>query len=242
VCGCVQGLPVAQREPTASSTKGVTVQEVVGSYYFGDGLGVNCLLKLRPNQTFTFSWTGCLGEYDKNDGPFVREGDLVVLKPTKPNRREGFEGTATRLYPVRWADRLYLIAEEQMLGFCARVQAGWNGEEPGGRSGFYYLRNPLKDGERGKLKNLKGRPEVPESYKRYLKEPFTALVSKKTGQSTVLVNKGSSEGIVAGTKLMSKDGTWLSVKAVREHECECEIWMKGDKTPKVGAKLVPVEV
>lgn len=39
-----------------------------GSYYYGDGLGVNVELTLAPKSGFAFTWHGCLGLYDMNYG------------------------------------------------------------------------------------------------------------------------------------------------------------------------------
>lgn len=218
------------------------VSDVTDTYCFGDGLGVNCLLELKKDGTFTFSWDGCLGEFDKNGGPFVREGDLVVLRPARPNRRDGFRGTGTRLCPVKWADRLYLIAEEQMLGFCGRFQQGWRGKELLARSGFYYLRQRIDKIGQSEPDKLNGAPQVPPAYRHYLKDPFNGIVSKVADPKAVPVNKGSADGVVVGTKLSAQDGTRLSVKAVLDHECECEVRMKGDKAPRVGARVDAVAV
>lgn len=41
---------------------------LVGSYYRGDGLGLNLHLALNKDGTFECRWTGCLGEYGKSSG------------------------------------------------------------------------------------------------------------------------------------------------------------------------------
>ena len=94
-------------------------QELSGQYYLGDGLGVNCSLTLEPTHRFAFAWHGCMGLYDQNQGVWSLEGDTLVVKPKKPNKREGFEGMNLRFIPVQWGKRGYLVDENEMPGFCA---------------------------------------------------------------------------------------------------------------------------
>ena len=102
-------------------------ESYAGDYYFGDGLGVNCSLKLSSDRTFEFMWHGCLGVYGQNKGSFGIEGDELVLKPDRPNDPRQFGDTQTRFYPITWSDRTYLISEDKMLSFCQHIEKGWNG-------------------------------------------------------------------------------------------------------------------
>ncbi len=47
-------------------TPNPTVGDLVGGYYRGDGLGMNCGLRILPDDSFSFGWTGCLGMYARN--------------------------------------------------------------------------------------------------------------------------------------------------------------------------------
>src|SRR5579872_1531294 len=51
--------------------------EWAGSYYYGDGLGVNVSLVLAPQNGFVFDWTGCLGLYDLNYGNIVEKDGRI---------------------------------------------------------------------------------------------------------------------------------------------------------------------
>ena len=95
-------VPSGEEPPVAVDRPGGPVAAVAGDYYFGDGLGVNCSLKVEPGGRFSFGWRGCLGVYDQNTGQAKVEVGHLILKPEKPNVREGFRGTATDLIPVRW--------------------------------------------------------------------------------------------------------------------------------------------
>src|ERR1043165_9014837 len=68
-----------------------------GSYYQGDGLGVNQHIVLSPKAGFVFTWHGCLGLYDRNYGEVREDKDTLQLKFTFPNRRKGFQGIAGEL-------------------------------------------------------------------------------------------------------------------------------------------------
>lgn len=108
----------------AGSVAAVTAKELVGAYYFGDGLGVNCSLELLTGGRFKFRWTGCLGEYDSNEGNWTVQGDLVLLHPERENQHEGFEGVNIRFTPVIWNHHLFLVDEYEAPGFMAALKSG----------------------------------------------------------------------------------------------------------------------
>jgi hypothetical protein len=214
--------------------------QLSGSYYFGDGLGVNCSLELKKDDTFAFRWTGCLGVYDENRGKVTRDGDVIVLHPEKPNVQEGFKGTPTRFIPVKWGDRQYLISEAEMLGFCHRVAMGWSGDEPLGRNVTYYLKFDSRQGASRKLGKLSSKPEVPAGYREILEGGFVAKVLRPAGADKVVIDKGRLDRVVVGIKLApAASWDWVSVVSVGDHESICKVWSKWDKPPVPGSKLFP---
>ncbi len=64
------------------------------------------------------------GSYDQNTGQAKVVAGHLILKPERPNVREGFRGTATDFIMVRWGDRLYLISEAEKQEFCNEVNQG----------------------------------------------------------------------------------------------------------------------
>jgi hypothetical protein len=54
-------------------------QTFVGSYYLGDGLGVNQILDLNADGTFHCSWYGCLGDYGRTSGIWGRKEQQLFL-------------------------------------------------------------------------------------------------------------------------------------------------------------------
>lgn len=213
------------------------INDVVGDYSFGYGLGDNCRLELKEDSTFHFTWRNCLGVYDEKEGAYKREGNLVVLIPNRPNRHDVDTGVATRFHPVTWGDRLYLISEEQMLGFTSRVAKGWRGNEYGGKSSDYYLRDGVAAVKEGKLPGIKEEPVVPDFFRHYLAKEFSCSVTKKISEHRVLIDKGSADGVAVRTMLRSEDGEWLRVESVRSRESEVEVYYCDAKLPAVGTSL-----
>ena len=221
--------------PTSlAETRPFTIADLTASYYFGDGEGVNCYLTLGADKRFSFKWLGCLGTYDENAGSWDIASGLVVLKPEKPNKREGFQGTATRMYPVRWGERLYLVSDDEMIDFCRSTSLdyvfGKDGFH-GGRSGFYYMR------QGDEKKEFADFPVVPMPYERYLKEPFAGAVTTVDRDGSIVIDRGQADGLVAGTKLRMSGGDEFGyeVATLTEHTATCVA-----RSPKARAGLVKV--
>ena len=188
-----------------------------GEYYFGDGLGVNVSLTLAPQNGFVFTWNGCLGLYDLNYGDVAFTQGILKLLFRYPNKREGFEGIAPELVPVRWGQRHYLIPTDGMIHFTNAVNAG---TEPdtlfGGKSGAFLLR-------RGdEKKPVEGLPDIPSEYLNYiLKEPLTARISSITESrveksrrvTRLTLNLGSVDGLRKGMELFVKTPSTIYAEA-----------------------------
>jgi hypothetical protein len=214
----------------------IEVADIAGDYYFGDGLGVNCSLHLDKNGSCAFKWHGCEGVYDDNGGTYEGRGDLVVLNLTKPNSREGFQGTATRFYPIQWGKRHYLIADEQMVGFCSRIGRGWR---PGSEvNGFYYLR---RGDEKVRVSYL---PRVPAEFQRYLAAPFSAKVVSVIKSGYFKIDRGKLDGVAVRTMLATeKDGwLWLRVISVSDRTADCVLHTADKRKPRAGTKLQTVAI
>lgn len=124
--------------PGNQMVNGVAFKDIAGDYYYGDGLGVNCGMEITPDGRFFFTWSGCLGVYDRNKGGVTATADALILHPKRPNRGGGFRGTPTVLIPVKWNDRMYLIPTEKMMKFCDMINVGF--EPRKNRRGLFYMR------------------------------------------------------------------------------------------------------
>src|SRR4051812_44249821 len=61
----------------------LTLGQVAGKYYQGDGLGLNCSLAIKPEGAFSFEWRGCLGLYEQGSGGAKLAGGHLILSPER---------------------------------------------------------------------------------------------------------------------------------------------------------------
>ena len=139
-----------------------TLAAVAGSYYYGDGLGMNFSLVVKPEGRFSFIWRGCLGVYGKNEGGAKVVNDHLILTPEQPNESRGIRRIPTDLVPVRWGERFYLVPKEAGKGFCYEVNK--DREPRSNPHGDYYLR----EGDWGK--KVTGLPNVPKEWESLLQQ------------------------------------------------------------------------
>jgi len=198
----------------------LSLQGIAGEYYFGDGLGVNCSLRLSVQGNFTFLWSGCLGTYDKNEGSASVSNGILHISPQKPNVREGLRGTPTEFYPVRWSRRMYLIPTNEIVEFCSDVNQGI--EPRRGSHGEYYLRG--KDAE----KPVSGKPGVPEQWKKFfLSQPVRGRITELIGKQEAWLDKGAGDGLLAGMILTAQQHgkimfSQVRVEAVEKGRCRVQ--------------------
>src|SRR5438270_7328646 len=151
--------------------KGISHQNSwAGEYYFGDARGVNGTLLLAPRSGFIFEWEGCLGLYDRNYGAAIEKRGVIELQCKFPNHPErGFEGVETKLVPLIWGERHYLIGASKLTEFCNAYNAG---AEPRKEA---QGRFSLRVGDEKKL--ARGKPPLPQPYASFLfNKPLTARV------------------------------------------------------------------
>ena len=55
----------------------------LGSYYKGDGLGVNISIHLNPDGTYTSDWNGCLGNYGNSKGIWKVNSEYLLFSPSE---------------------------------------------------------------------------------------------------------------------------------------------------------------
>lgn len=109
-----------------------------GAYYQGDGLGANMRLELGPSGEYTFTWHGCLGLYHMNHGTVSFDGTAVDLHPQLKRLKGDSLRVDLHLLVVRWGERRYLIAPENMKWFIDCVNR--SSEPRTGLHGIGYLR------------------------------------------------------------------------------------------------------
>ncbi len=75
----------------------LSLKDMAGDYYFGDGTGVNCSLTLSRGGNFTFQWQGCFGTYEKNNGSANIKDGGPPHHPEKAQYTEGFPRHSNRV-------------------------------------------------------------------------------------------------------------------------------------------------
>jgi hypothetical protein len=201
----------------ATAADSVALESIAGDYYFGDGLGVNCNFTVTARGKFSFQWEGCLGTYDTNEGSASVKNGVLHITPQKPNLHDGFRGTPTDFYAVRWGARMYLVATNEILEFCSDFNQGM--EPRRGNYGQYYLRRNDAN------KPVSGKPAVPEPWSKFfLKRPVRGKISKLIGKQEAWLDKGSADGLLPGMILTAQQHGQLmfarvQVEALETNRC-----------------------
>ena len=214
----------ASLQTFAAADAAVSFKELIGDYYFGDGLGVNCALTLTKRGKFAFIWHGCLGTYGENNGSARARDGVLHITPVKPNDPKNL-GTPTDFFPVRWGTRIYLIPTNNVVEFCSAVNQG--GEPRRDAHGDYYLRR------NDWAKAVVGRPAVPTQWTRYLLDkPVTGKITELITKQEAWLDLGAEHGILEGMVLNAKTRMvnikYLPVKVESVEKGRCRIrceWM-----------------
>lgn len=163
-----------------------------GEYSFG--------LMLAPHAGFVMELRGCASVDERNFGKVVSTVDGLEFLYELPNVFWGKASLPTRLMPVAWGGRHYLIAPEQMDEFCARVNSGREPRRE--RSGWSFLR--LGDEEI----EVSGLPDVPAEYRSRLRSsPIVAHITwvgptSDSGFATEAeIDAGTEHGVSVGLEM-----------------------------------------
>lgn len=217
-----------------SAPLSVTANELVGEYSDGSGLAVRSRLILQNNGAFRFTRAGEMQEYVKKDGSYKLENGMLELSPSESISLDEPLGPAfaTRLQPVTWSSRLYLIPENSMLDFCNAVNLGIESRL---RPTSPFL---LREGDEHKpVANL---PELPAQWKPYLlHEPLRGEITGFNDAGLPLVNLGTRHGLKPGMLLFSQDNsskraTYLKLVSVEQNQSSAEIDKREGFVAKVG--------
>ena len=183
-------------------------------YYLGDGLGMNCRLRILADGRDSSVLTGCLGIYERESGYATLDGNRLTLRPVVSS-----EATNPRTYfRVRWGPRSYLIESDQLKEYCDEIIIG---REPrSSLRGFYYLdcvQTPVD-----------GLPELPELGAAYLRQKFAVgRIIEVLKDDRVKIDLGSKDGVAVGEDLtiwyFGKFGSmWVTVTSVAETTCTAD--------------------
>jgi len=227
----------------------LTGHEWAGTYYEGDGLGVNISLDIAPKSGYLFEWHGCLGLYDRNCGAVTASNGRLRLSFTFANKREGFQGIAEEFVPIPWGDRKYLVPSDQVAGFCNHVNAGLEPRNDLHGCGLIRLGDERK--------KVTGFPSVPREFTAYLlSKPVEAEIiavrackirptcgTQQLKETLVVLGAGKVDGLLPGMELyVSKPdniGETVEIAGIDENKSEGVMIQIGEDEPgpQIGWKL-----
>lgn len=143
-----RGVPAAvvrRREQVLAELATKPVDEWVGEYYEGDGLGENTTLYLGAQSGVAATWFGCMGLYGSNEGRVERTSDkTLTFHFSSANDERAPVSFPNAVQTVRWGQRHYLISPSRQIDFVNAINRGM---EPGSDAHSMFL---LARGDRGK--------------------------------------------------------------------------------------------
>ncbi len=158
---------------------------------------MNWSLDLQPSGSFSFSWDGCGGNYDRQSGSWVVTRGLVELRVVERTPDPPGISVPHILRPIRWGRRIYLVAEDEVVAFCNSVNDG--GEPRNEAYGMALLRENDWDVP------VTGKPDVPEKVREYLlANPVRGRLVRHTSRGKGVVDRGSDQGLRPGMILYSQ--------------------------------------
>jgi len=183
-------------------------REFAGSYYQGDGTGVNWYLHLHGDGTFAFRWDGCLGTYDEKSGGWnvLPDGTIELVIRSQKTDPVG-RSIPLALRPIRWGNRLYLVDSSALLDFCNLVNSG---SEPRHEAhGLAFLRDDDWD------RAVAGTPDVPNSWRSFLlAAPVRGQITKVLGKKNAEIDRGGDHGLKRGMEVYWQGPDFLPYRVV----------------------------
>src|SRR5687768_12593658 len=180
-----------------------TEHDWAGTYFQGDGLGLNVSMVLAPQEGVAARWNGCLGRYGSNHGGIVREADGSLRFQFKHPNPAGFGGFPDNALPVRWADHHYLIPRAELVEFVNAINRGY---EPRARAHGWFL---LAEGD--EHRPVSDLPALPPRYQQMIRtEALTTQVTAVhaladlqdevycSKQFRLELDRGSDDGLATG--------------------------------------------
>lgn len=170
------------------------IARLAGEYTFGNGFDLNCTLVISPDGRFAYRYCSCDTVLDDITGNILIYNGQVILQTDRP-RQSWPRGISSVMTPITWGQRLYLIPQDDYLGFSNEINRG---VEPisHGSMGHYFLREGDWD------RPADGKPNLPEEWQtRLLDEPLTGVVAGKDPSRRWIINLGHQHGVYNGLEL-----------------------------------------
>lgn len=171
----------------------------VGEFCSAD-IGFHRSLKLKADHTFSFDWSGCLGENGHTVGKSSLANGRIELAPAARMQPK-------TLLPIHWGDRIYLVESDKFMEFCNEINAGNEPRDEAQGAAF------LRSGD--EKKDVSGVPLLPSPWNDFiLQKPLQGKIIRVIGQAAE-VNLGAADGLKPGMALSGWGKTGADVTLLR---------------------------
>lgn len=170
------------------------ILRLAGEYSYGNGFDLNCTLVLSPDGRFVYKRCDCEVVVEEVVGRAALKDGELVLEAEVP-RKSWPSGMHGVMIPVTWGQRLYLLPQDDFLGFSNQVNRG---VEPisTGSMGRYFLREGDWD------RPADGKPSLPHEWQqRLLEHPVRGTMTGKDPAGRWMINLGKKHGVYDGMEL-----------------------------------------
>jgi hypothetical protein len=173
--------------------------DFLGTYCAGSLGSVSRRLDIDENRRFRFSRTSDDAAAIRIEGEVEIGASQFVFKPKNHDSELEITGsTPLMMYPIRWGDRRYLLAEKQLLSFCNAVNLGLEPRRSPFGGGAFYVMFFLDHGKTGDKA-----PRLPEEWNQFLlPEPIQGEICEVLPGESARVTLGRRDGVRVGMCLV----------------------------------------
>lgn len=207
---------------------------LMGSFFQGNGMGVNLTMTFKESGKVDFRFQGCFGGHSRS-GTYKVANEKVTLS-FDLSRKDSY--LASEYNIVRWDQAVFLVAEDEIAHFAQTYRKGWRGQgEPWGLSDFF--RSDANRKVEKPVGVLKGTPQLPQKFLPLLKRDIAGKVTS-VANGVYTIDKGSNDGFAKGTMLAGKE-SYLVVTDVKDTSATIALLYKLPKwAPKMGEVVSPL--
>lgn len=210
------------------------VPSLMGTFFQGNGTGVDLTMTLKEKGEVDFRFQGCFGGHSRS-GTYKVENKKVTLSFDLSDRDSYL---ATEYNIVRWDQATFLVADDEIAHFVHTYRKGWRGQ--GKRWGLsdFFRRDANRKVEKP-VSALKGAPQLPQKFLTLLNRNITGKVTS-VANGVYTIDKGSNDGFAKGTMLAGSE-SYLVVTDVKDTSATIKLLFKlPEWTPKIGEVVTPL--
>lgn len=195
----------ARWEVVRSELDATQEDEWAGDYAASDNFTTDTYFAWAPASGFIVLREGCYPlPTDVNYGSAAMVDGVLKLSPVLSMKRRSSNGIALEFFPVKWGERHYLIPTDRVIEFCHAI----NSKAYEDLASYLLKQSDVK-------KAIKGRPDVPDQFKKYLglKTIKTKIIATYDGAAKIIDSFGNTEiEKMVTLDVGSAQGVWPGMK------------------------------